>query len=197
MSKKVNNTVRMWHEAGYNIEKVGHSHTKTMAIELKLTFKNQTGKPVNFYEDRTKMRDLAKRQDFIVIPLTTDNGDGLAEVLLVNHKLIYKMAGTLREMWEKYNTGYWRLQGDKEYLRLLNRFSQLSTMLDDLYQLTQKMQGKSGGAHIELYHAGFISASGYHEFKMAITKMTQEMIELDKFEKKTMRLQENIAGLYA
>lgn len=198
MSRKAKNTVKMWVEEGYMIEEMGQRYTKSMTLEITLRFKNQSGQPVNFYEDRVKMKNLAKRQDFIAIPLTKDNGSGLAEVLLVNHKLIYRMADKLQELWEDYNNskGYWRIQGDVEYLNLLNKVNQASETLYELYQLTKKMHSDEEGINIEFYHNGFISADVYTEFKKEIHQLTQEMKATGKFDENRMKLQENIASLY-
>lgn len=196
MSRKANNTIRMWAKEGYMIEKMGRRYTKNMTLEITLRFKNQSGQPVNFYEDRVKMKNLAKRQDFIAIPLTKDNGSGLAEVLLVNHKLIYRIPDKLQELWEDYNKGYWRLQGDVEYLNLLNKVIHASETLYELYQLTKKMHSDEEGSHIEFYHDGFISAYAYTEFKKEIHQLTQEMKATGKFDENRMKLQENIASLY-
>lgn len=197
MSQKMRNTEKMWEKEGYDV--VGTSirtHKSGTFTEIGVKIKSSPEDRVDFYKDRVKMYNLADRQGCLVIPEIENNGDDVAQVLLVNRKLIYTMSGKIRDLVYTHKQCYWYVLRDEEFVDFLNTLWSAKEMLDDLYQANEEMHRVKTYSGTRVSFEKLLTARMYYEFKDLFRQVTYEMSKCDKFDEKLIEEQEEYVRYY-
>lgn len=196
MSRKTKNTVNMWENVGYEIQEAEERIEKGSVAEVTLFIESPSDEPLDLFEERVKMKGLAQRQGYLVIPVDENKNSDEVEVLLVERHLIYRMGDLLQDLLDRYQVSYWALQEDEEYTRLYKELRDVTESLFTLYRLIRSMQSAHPGLRVEGYHEDKVSALVYFEFKEAFRAVTMGMQACEKFDKELIELQQSFVEMY-
>lgn len=191
MSRKANNTFRIWNEAGYMLSSITVRTMSKETMEMVVHIKPKQDENIDFFKDRIIMRDLARRQDLYAIPYTDINEDGNAEVLLVNRDLIYKREKQMKALVEEYRASYWYIQRDESFVRNVEELNKVRSRLIAFQKEYKRMMGEHDGHITQTMIRNKDTKKTYEWFKEEFKELTKRMKDCKKCPKHLFQKQEH------
>ena len=140
-NRRVKAMLKIWHEEmKFHIERIEARGKGSDIYEVDLEFTLRDGGQVEFEKCWGEVKTKAHRQGFYPIPVTEQNADGYATILLVKRESVYGMYKRYESFLEALRTSYWGIQGDPDLYSLISHTIRLKTGIQKIHQDIKRMK---------------------------------------------------------
>lgn len=188
-NRKLKNLDKIWKEEGYIVQIEQTRSSEGVLMEIDMTLKMEDGSKVDFHRDWLKLRTLAQRQDFYLLPVSRSTDS----VKMLNRYLINGVGKLLYQQSKDISQSYWYLQGEEQLLEFESRLHICELAVDSIRKDIVKLGACPPAAfrHIEI-----IINERYAKYQKLVIELTVDMIKAELLTKEELQVQVGIMNDY-